>query len=54
MKLKNLLIETESDVPLFLAWCEKRFQRKVENIDILLDKELDEAIRKVSEKKGKK
>lgn len=53
-KLKNLLIETESDVPLFLAWCEKRFQRKVENIDILLDKELDEAIRKVSEKKGKK
>ena len=52
--LKNLLMETNSDVPLFLAWCEKRFQRKVDNVDVLLDKELDEAIKKVNEKKGKK
>lgn len=53
-KLKDLLAETDSDVPLFLAWCEKRFKRKVDNVDMLIDLELDEAIRKVSEKKEKK
>jgi len=53
-KLKSLLEETQSDVPLFLAWCEKRFQRKVESVDILLDRELDEAIKKVNSKKEKK
>ena len=52
-KLKSLLEETQSDVPLFLAWCEKRFQRKVESVDVLLDRELDEAIKKVNAKKGK-
>lgn len=53
-ELKDLLTETDSDVPLFLAWCERKFQRKVPNVDILLDKELDEAIKEVKRKKGAK
>lgn len=53
-ELKKLLEETQSDVPLFLAWCEKEFKRKVESVDALLDRELDAAIRKVNGKKEKK
>ena len=53
-KLKDLLQETGSDVPLFLVWCTKEFQRQIDNVDVLLDKELDAAISMVSKKKEKK
>lgn len=52
-KLKALLEETGSDVPLFLAWCEKTFQREVKSVDVLFEKELDCAIRQVERKKEK-
>jgi len=52
-ELKRLLEETESDVPAFLEWCSKTFEREVTNVDVLFEKELDHAIKTVK-KKGKK
>ena len=53
-ELKRLLEETNSDVPAFLEWCSKTFEREVNNVDVLFEKELDHAIKAVSSKKGKK
>ena len=53
-ELKRLLEETDSDVPAFLEWCSKTFEREVPNVDVLFEKELDHAIKAVSSKKGKK
>ena len=53
-ELKRLLEETNSDVPAFLEWCSKTFEREVTNVDVLFEKELDHAIKAVSSKKGKK
>lgn len=53
-ELKKLLWETESDVPAFLEWCSKTFEREVPNVDVLFEKELDHAIKAVKSKKGKK
>lgn len=52
-ELKRLLEETNSDVPAFLEWCSKTFEREVPNVDVLFEKELDHAIKTVK-KKGKK
>lgn len=52
-ELKRLLEETDSDVPAFLEWCSKTFEREVPNVDVLFEKELDHAIKTVK-KKGKK
>lgn len=51
-ELKSLLEETESDVSQFLKWCEQKFERKVKNIDVLHDAELEAAIARVKEKKA--
>lgn len=53
-ELKRLLEETGSDVPAFLEWCSKTFEREVPNVDVLFEKELDHAIKAVKSKKGKK
>lgn len=50
-ELKDLLEETDSDVSQFLKWCEQKFERKVKNVDVLHDKELEVAIARVKEKK---
>lgn len=52
-ELKALLEDTDSDVPAFLEWCSKTFERKVASVDELFDKELDHAIKTVR-RKGKK
>lgn len=52
-ELKALLEDTDSDVPAFLEWCSKTFERKVTSVDVLFEKELDHAIKTVR-KKGKK
>ena len=52
-ELKALLEETDSDVTQFLKWCEKKFERKLKNVDELNALELDEAIKKVIAKKNK-
>ena len=52
-ELKALLEDTDSDVPAFLEWCSKTFERKVTSVDVLFEKELDHAIKTVM-KKGKK
>lgn len=50
-KLKKLLEETGSDVPLFLTWCSKKFMREIANVDVLSNVELDVAIKQVEAKK---
>lgn len=52
-ELKKLLEETGSDVTAFLGWCSEKFERKVESVDVLFEKELDYAIKTVR-KKGNK
>ena len=53
-KLKGLLEQTDSDVPKFLGWCCKEFERDIKAVDELLDMELDAAIKMVSRKGAKK
>lgn len=53
-KLKGLLEQTDSDVPKFLGWCSKEFERDIKAVDELLDMELDAAIKMVSRKGVKK
>ena len=53
-KLKELLQETESDVPKFLEWCSEKCMRSIGSVDEMRDKELDLAIKQVERKKGKK
>lgn len=51
-KLKELLEETNSDVPKFLEWCTSKFERGITSVDAMYDLELDEAIKTVQAKKG--
>lgn len=53
-KVKKLLEETDSDVEDFLATCSKFFERKINAVDEMFDKELDNAIRTLNKKKGNK
>ena len=52
-QLKKLLMDTDSDVTLFLIWCNKEFQREIGSVDELLELELDRAIAKVKQKEKK-
>lgn len=52
-ELKKLLMDTESDVPAFLSWCTKSFQREIATVDVMIEPELKEAI-KVVRRKGQK
>lgn len=52
-KLKNLLMKTDSDVVLFLAWCSREFKREVKAVDELNEFELDRAIAQVKRKEKK-
>jgi hypothetical protein len=52
-ELKTLLRKTDSDVTLFLIWCNKEFKREISAVDELKDSELDRAIAKVKQKEKK-
>lgn len=52
-ELKQLLMETDSDVPAFLAWCTKSFQRDITAVDMMYEPELKEAIKTVKRKEKK-
>lgn len=51
--LKRLLMNTNSDVTLFLTWCSREFKREVKAVDELHDHELDRAIAQVKRKENK-
>ena len=52
-ELKKLLEETNSDVTAFIGWCSKTFEREVNSVDELFEKELDHAIKTVKKKEKK-
>lgn len=52
--LKKLLMETESDVKVFLEWASKRYKRNIRNVDEMIPSELEDAIIVVTKKKGDK
>ena len=52
-QLKKLLQDTDSDVTLFLIWCNKEFKRDIGSVDELIEIELDRAISKVKQKEKK-
>ena len=52
--LKNLLMETDSDVKVFLEWASKRYKRNIRNVDEMIPTELEDAIIVVTKKKGDK
>ena len=52
--LKNLLMETDSDVKVFLDWASKRYKRNIRNVDEMIPTELEDAIIVVTKKKGDK
>lgn len=52
-QLKKLLQDTDSDVTLFLIWCNKEFKREIASVDELIEIELDRAISKVKQKEKK-
>ena len=52
-QLKKLLQDTDSDVTLFLIWCNKEFKREIASVDELIEIELDRAIAKVKQKEKK-
>lgn len=49
-QLKRLLMETNSDIGLFLTWCGREFKHEVRAVDVLEGRELDRAIAKVNQK----
>lgn len=49
-QLKKLLMETNSDIGLFLTWCGREFKHEVKAVDVLEGHELDRAIAKVNQK----
>lgn len=51
--LKRLLMQTNSDVVLFLTWCSREFKREVNAVDELNENELDRAIAQVKRKEKK-
>ena len=52
-KLKKLLMDTDSDVTLFLIWCNKEFKKEIDSVDALSGTDLDRAIKKVEQKEKK-
>lgn len=52
--LKKLLQETDSDVVVFLEWASKRYKRQIDNVDMMVGTELEDAIQVVNKKKGDK
>lgn len=52
-QLKKLLQDTDSDVTLFLIWCNKEFKREIGSVDDMIEIELDRAISKVKQKEKK-
>lgn len=52
--LKKLLMETDSDVKVFLDWASKRYKRNIRNVDEMIPTELEDAIIVVTKKKGDK
>ncbi len=52
-RLKRMLMETDSDVVLFLTWCSREFKREVKAVDELNEFELDRAIAQVKRKEKK-
>ena len=52
-QLKKLLMDTNSDVTLFLIWCNKEFKRDIGSVDELKELELDRAIAQVKRKEKK-
>lgn len=52
-QLKKLLQDTDSDVTLFLIWCNKEFKREIGSVDDMIEIELDRAIAKVKQKEKK-
>jgi len=52
-KLKHLLMKTDSDVVLFLAWCSKEFKREIKAVDELTESEIDRATAQVKRKEKK-
>ena len=52
--LKKLLMETNSDVKVFLDWASKRYKRNIRNVDEMIPTELEDAIIVVTKKKGDK
>lgn len=52
-ELKRLLMKTDSDVTLFLIWCNKEFKREIAAVDELNEHELDRAIAKVKQKENR-
>lgn len=53
--LKKLLMETDSDVKVFLEWASKRYKRNIRNVDEMIPTELEDAIIVVTKnKKGDK
>lgn len=48
--LKTLLMQTNSDVALFLVWCSKEFKRDIKAVDELEEDELKRAIAQVKRK----
>ncbi len=53
-RLKRMLMETDSDVVLFLTWCSREFKREVKAVDGLKEFELERAIAQVKRKEKKK
>ena len=51
---KKLIEETESDTKALLTFFSDKFERTIESVDAMFDKELDEAIKLLKQKKGGK
>lgn len=51
--LKKLLMDTNSDTKAFLAWASERYKRQIDNVDVMVGTELEDAIKVVSKNKKK-
>lgn len=51
-EVKALMEETNADVSAFLTFFTDKFERKITNVDMMFDKELDEALKMLKQKKA--
>ena len=51
-EVKKLMEETDADVEAFLVFFTDRFERKIMNVDMMVDPELDEALKMLKQKKA--
>lgn len=51
-EVKKLMEETNADVSAFLVFFTDKFERKIDNVDMMLDPELNEALKLLKQKKA--